>query len=65
MKFDSRWKPVAVNLVDATDEELVDYQLHPNDWFVRIAARLLQERSSEKNADTCCNSAAGDDGDDA
>jgi hypothetical protein len=37
-------KPVPVNLAKATDAELVQYQLHRNDWFVRHARRLLQER---------------------
>mgnify|MGYP006272882357 CR=1 FL=1 len=31
-------------LSDRTDAELVQLQLHPNDWFVRHARRLLQER---------------------
>jgi putative membrane-bound dehydrogenase-like protein len=37
-------KPVNVNLATATDAELVNYQLHPNDWYVRHARRLIQER---------------------
>ena len=32
------------NLADSTQEELVQLQLHPNDWFVRHARRILQER---------------------
>lgn len=32
-------------LSDRTDTELVQLQLHPNDWFVRHARRILQERS--------------------
>ena len=37
-------KPRAVDLSAATDAELVKMQLDPNDWFVRHARRLLQER---------------------
>ena len=38
-------KPVQVDLRTKTDAELVELQLHPNDWFVRHARRLLQERA--------------------
>ena len=38
--------PVKVDLQKATDEELVTYQLHDNDWFVRHARRILAERGS-------------------
>ena len=37
-------KPVNVNLAKATDAQLVEYQLHRNDWYVRHARRILQER---------------------
>jgi putative membrane-bound dehydrogenase-like protein len=37
-------KPVQADLRKCTDQELVQYQLHANDWFVRHARRLLQER---------------------
>jgi hypothetical protein len=37
-------KPLKVNLAEASDAELVNYQLHANDWFVRHARRLIQER---------------------
>jgi len=36
---------VSVNLQAASNEELVKYQLQANDWYVRHARRLLQERS--------------------
>lgn len=39
-------KPVTVNLQQASDEELVRYQLHVNDWYVRHARRILQERAA-------------------
>ena len=37
---------VSVDLSSASNGELVDYQLHQNDWFVRHARRLLQERAA-------------------
>jgi putative membrane-bound dehydrogenase-like protein len=37
-------KPVSVDLQKATDAELVQYQLNSNEWFVRHARRILQER---------------------
>jgi putative heme-binding domain-containing protein len=35
-----------VDLTQAGDQELVKYQLHANDWYVRHARRLLQERAA-------------------
>ncbi len=41
-------KPVTgVNLQKCSDEELVKYQLHENDWYVRHARRILMERSRD------------------
>ncbi len=37
-------KPVKVDLAKKSDAELVELQNHPNDWYVRHARRLLQER---------------------
>jgi putative membrane-bound dehydrogenase-like protein len=37
-----RW--VQVDLTKATDQQLVEYQLHANEWYVRQARTLLQER---------------------
>jgi putative membrane-bound dehydrogenase-like protein len=37
-------QPVQVDLAKASDAELVEMQLHANDWYVRQARRLLQER---------------------
>ena len=37
-------KPVSVDLQRATDAELVQMQLHENDWYVRHARRILAER---------------------
>ena len=39
-------KPVRVNLAKSSDEELAQLQLHKNDWYVRTARRLLQERAA-------------------
>jgi putative membrane-bound dehydrogenase-like protein len=36
-----------VDLTRLSDEELVKHQLHRNDWFVRQARRLLQERAAK------------------
>ncbi len=39
------------DLAKLSDRELVRLQLHPNDWFVRHARRLLQERAAAKKLD--------------
>lgn len=39
-------KPVAVDLKHKTNDELVEMVLHPNDWYVRHARRILQERAA-------------------
>ncbi|WP_149243198.1 PVC-type heme-binding CxxCH protein [Dyadobacter sp. 32] len=41
-------KWVKVDLSKATDQELVDFQLHSNEWYVRQARTLLQERGPNK-----------------
>jgi putative membrane-bound dehydrogenase-like protein len=40
-------KPVRVDLAKASDAELVQMQLNANDWYVRHARRLLQERGAK------------------
>jgi putative membrane-bound dehydrogenase-like protein len=40
-----RPRPATVDLAGLSDEELVKLQLHKNDWWVRRARRLLQERA--------------------
>lgn len=37
---------VQVDLAKATDLELVNYQLHENEWYVRQARTILQERGA-------------------
>src|SRR5262249_47710208 len=44
-------KPVSVDLSRKTDLELVELQLHKNDWYVRTARRLLMERAAAKKLD--------------
>jgi putative membrane-bound dehydrogenase-like protein len=41
---DQQPKQAPFDLAKASDDELVEYQLHPNDWYVRHARRILQER---------------------
>lgn len=43
---------VKIDLQKSTDTELVAYQLHPNDWFVRQARRILAERGSKGEVHT-------------
>jgi putative membrane-bound dehydrogenase-like protein len=44
-------KPVAgIDMQKSTDEQLVNYQLHENEWYVRHARRILQERAAKGNA---------------
>ncbi|MEZ0254724.1 MAG: PVC-type heme-binding CxxCH protein [Chthoniobacter sp.] len=40
-------KPVQIDMQKATDAELVQYQLNDNDWYVRHARRILQERGQK------------------
>ena len=39
-------KPVKVDLANQSDEELARLQVHANEWYVRTARRLLQERAA-------------------
>ncbi len=41
--------PVQVNLEQLDDAELVELQLHKNDWYVRTARRLLQHRAVDRD----------------
>jgi putative membrane-bound dehydrogenase-like protein len=42
-----KWSPV--DLAGKSDDELARLQFHKNDWLVRHARRLLQERAAAKN----------------
>lgn len=57
-------KPISVNLAKATDAELVEYQLHRNDWYVRHARRLMQERGLPPESVTALEKMALDHADD-
>ncbi|MCB1123609.1 MAG: hypothetical protein KJT03_18800, partial [Verrucomicrobiae bacterium] len=48
MTWTDTYQPVQVNLREATDDQLVEYLLHENDWYARTARRLLQERATER-----------------
>lgn len=41
-------KWVQVDLSKASDKELVNYQLHSNEWYVRTARLILQERGPNR-----------------
>ena len=41
-------KWVRVDLSKASDKQLVEYQLHPNEWYVRNARLILQERGPKR-----------------
>jgi hypothetical protein len=41
-------KFVQVDLAKASDKDLVNYQLHKNEWYVRNARLILQERGPNK-----------------
>lgn len=41
-------KPVQVDLAKRSSKELVELHLHKNDWYVRHARRLLQERGPDR-----------------
>ncbi len=41
-------KWVSIDLAKKSSQELVEYQLHENEWYVRHGRRLLQERGADK-----------------
>ncbi|MFB9294720.1 PVC-type heme-binding CxxCH protein [Persicitalea jodogahamensis] len=43
---DDQWKKF--DLTKASNHQLVEYQLHPNEWYVRQARQILQERGPDK-----------------
>jgi putative membrane-bound dehydrogenase-like protein len=44
VQYEATYRPVSADLAGYTDAQLVQAQLHANDWFVRTARRLLAER---------------------
>jgi putative membrane-bound dehydrogenase-like protein len=51
MQYDATYRPANVNLYEASDFDLVRYQLHENDWYARMARLVLAERASQKEFD--------------
>ena len=45
LEYDSTYRPVKVDLSKSNDVELGQLLLHKNEWYVRTAQRLLDERS--------------------
>jgi putative membrane-bound dehydrogenase-like protein len=43
----TKWQPV--DLSKKSNRELIELQLHPNEWYVRHARRLLQERGGSRD----------------
>ncbi len=51
MAWKETWKPVQVNLAAQSDAELAALHTHRNEWHVRTARRLLQERAAARPLD--------------
>ncbi|MEJ7592595.1 MAG: PVC-type heme-binding CxxCH protein [Planctomycetaceae bacterium] len=49
MQYDATYEPANVDYTTATDEELVQAQLHPNEWHVRMARLVLSERATARD----------------
>lgn len=49
MKFDATYKAAPVDYTQATDEELVAAQLHPNEWHVRASRLVLADRAATRD----------------
>ena len=45
------WRPIRVDLAAKSDVELAALHTHRNEWFVRTARRLLQERAASRPLD--------------
>lgn len=50
MEWSATYKPVKVDLSTKTDQELVDLLSHKNQWYVRHAQQLLNERAEAGKA---------------
>src|SRR5262245_11458571 len=44
LEWQATYKPIKVDLASLPDEKLIEFHGHRNEWFVRTARRLLQER---------------------
>ncbi len=49
MKYDATFRPVTVDYSAASDDELVQAQLHKNDWHARMARLVMQERAASNH----------------
>ena len=49
LEYAETYKPKKVNLREMTDSELVELHNHKNEWYVRTARRLLNERSLQRS----------------
>ncbi|MBM3847100.1 MAG: c-type cytochrome, partial [Verrucomicrobia bacterium] len=52
LSFQSTFSPRKVDLSSATDVQLVEFQRHKNQWYARVARRLLHERSFQRSIDS-------------
>ena len=48
LKYHETYKPKKVNLRELSDSELAELHSHKNEWYVRTARRLLNERSLQR-----------------
>ena len=51
MEWQAGYHPASVNLAEKTDVGLLESFTHPNAWYARTAARLLQERAMQRPLD--------------
>jgi putative membrane-bound dehydrogenase-like protein len=51
LQFDANYRPAKVNLHEASDLDLVRFQLHENDWYARQARLVLAQRARQKEID--------------
>jgi putative membrane-bound dehydrogenase-like protein len=51
IQYSSAYKPVKVDLNTFSDADLAFWTTHKNEWYVRIARRLLHERSLTRRID--------------
>ncbi|PYI88028.1 MAG: hypothetical protein DME26_04330 [Verrucomicrobia bacterium] len=45
MQWQATYKPVKVDLASLSDEKLIEFHGHRNEWFIRTARRLIHERT--------------------
>ncbi|MGZ8920669.1 MAG: PVC-type heme-binding CxxCH protein, partial [Limisphaerales bacterium] len=52
IQYAETYKPVKVDLAAMSNNQLLDMQRHKNDWYARIARRILQERAADKRRES-------------